>query len=136
MRKFVLGLAALAVLGCGGDSTGPSASAVGTWSLQTINGSSLPLTVAFLASPLYRLEVVSDTYVVSANGTYTEAYTSRETNGSTITTQTDTDNGTWTQNNNAITLTDSDDGSVVTATISGDIITANLSGVVFIYERQ
>ena len=135
MRKLIFGLVAFGVLGCGGDSTGPGASAVGTWKLQTVNGSALPYTVAFVASPPYRLEIVDDTFVASANGTYTESFTTRETDGSTVTTQTDSDNGTWTQNDNVVTITASD-GTVSSATISGDIITASESGFAFVFRRQ
>jgi len=135
MRKLLLAVATLAVLGCGSDSTGPIASVAGTWNLQTINGSPMPFTVLFTASPLYRLEILGDSFVANANGTYIETASVRETDGSTVTTSTATDVGTWVQNNNAIALTASD-GTVSSAAISGDIITANESGDVFIYRRQ
>lgn len=135
MRRLFLGIVASSLLACGGDSTGPSASAVGTWSLQSINGFGLPFTVLFVASPVYRLEILSDTFVASSNGTYVETASVRETDGSSVTTQTQTDVGTWTQNNSAITITASD-GTVSSAAISGNIITANESGDVFVYRRQ
>jgi hypothetical protein len=136
MRKLLLACATLALLGCGGDSTGPNASAVGTWNLQTINGSALPYTAIFVAGPpVYKLEILSDTFVAAANGTYTEALTSRETDGTQVTTTTDNDNGTWVQNNAALTITSSD-GTVSSAAISGNTITANQQGLVLVYKRQ
>jgi hypothetical protein len=135
MRRLFLGIVASSLLACGGDSTGPNASAVGTWSLELINGHVLPFTVVFIASPVYRLEIVSDIFVASSNGTYVETTSVRETDGSSVTTQTETDVGTWTQNNSALTITASD-GTVSSAAISGNIITASESGDVLIYRRQ
>ena len=135
MRRTLLALATFALLGCGGDSTGPVASAEGTWQLQTINGSPLPFTVIFIASPLYRLEILSDTFVAHGDGTYDETVTTRETDGSTVTTTEEHDNGTWTQNNASLTITSSD-GTVSTAAISGNTITANVEGAVLVYRRQ
>ncbi len=135
MRRLLLACAAIALAGCGGDSTGPVASAEGTWNLQTVNGSPLPYTVAFIANPTYRLEIVNDMFVVHANGTYDETFTSRETNGTTVTTTDDTDNWTWVQNGSALTITSSD-GTTSAATVSGNTITANLEGLAVVYRRQ
>ncbi|MFL5502173.1 MAG: lipocalin family protein [Gemmatimonadaceae bacterium] len=136
MRKLVLAIASLAVIGCGGDSTGPAGSVAGTWNLQTVNGSPLPYTAVFLAGPpVYRLEIISDTFVAAGDGTYTEALTTRETNGTTVTTTTENDHGTWTQNNNSVTVTASD-GTVSTASISGNTITINEEGLVGVFHRQ
>ena len=135
MRRTLLAFAAFALVGCGGDSTGPVASAEGTWQLQTVNGSPLPFTVAFVANPVYRLEVVSDTFIAHGNGTYDETSTIRETQGSTVTTTQQNDNGTWTQNNAALTIT-SVDGTVESAAISGNTITVNVQGAVLVYARQ
>ena len=135
MRKLLLICAATALLGCGGDSTGPVASAEGTWDLQTVNGSPLPYTIAFIASPVYRLEIVSDVFVVHGDGTYDETFTSRETQGSQVTTTDDADNGTWVQNNASLTITSSA-GTVSTGAISGNTIAANLQGQVVVYRRH
>jgi hypothetical protein len=135
MRRLLLACAAIALIGCGGDSTGPVASAEGTWNLQTVNGSPLPYTIAFIASPLYRLEIMNDVFVVHSDGTYDETFTSRETNGTSVTTTDDFDTGTWVQHNSALTITSSD-GTASSASISGNTITANLQGQVVVYRRQ
>ena len=135
MKRILLALAAFAVVGCG-DSTGPAASATGTWQLQTVNGSALPYTLAFLAGPpVYRLEIVNDLFVVNGDGTYDETSTIRETQGSQVTTTDEFDSGTWVQNDAALTITAAD-GTVSSAAISGDKITANLQGAVVVYRRQ
>jgi hypothetical protein len=136
MRRLLLAFASLAVVGCGGDSTGPVASVAGTWNLQTVNGNPLPYTAIFIAGPpVYRLELVSDVFVAAENGTYTEAFTSRETDGTTVTNTTENDTGTWSPNNANLTITASD-GTASTASISGNTITLNQDGLVAVYHRQ
>ena len=135
MRKLLLACAAVAMLGCGGDSTGPAASAEGTWNLQTVNGSALPYTAVFIAAPTYKLEVLGDQVVVHANGTYSQATTTRETQGTQVTTTTDNYTGTWSQHGNQVQITDSDGASSV-AVISGNQLTVNDTGFSAVYVRQ
>jgi hypothetical protein len=133
MRRLILALAAVSLFGCG-DSSGPGvSSAVGTWNLVSIDGDPLPYTFLQIGTS-YRGEILSDRIVASANGTFTETLTIRETENGTVTTTTETDTGTWTQNNAAVTITYSD-GSGSTAAISGNVITSNVQGTVFIYHR-
>ena len=136
MRKMLIAVAAVALLGCGGDSTGVAASPVGTWNLQTVDNAPLPYTAVFIANPLYKLEILSDVFVVRADGSYTETFTERETDGSTVTTTSDDDTGTWVQNNGALTITSSSDQSAVSAAISGNTITVNSEGLILVFKRQ
>ena len=135
MRRLVLAISAVSMLACG-DSSGPEfSSAVGTWNLVTVNGSALPFTLEF--SQAYRLEIVSDVFVASENGTYTESTTIRETDGATATTTTEQSNGTWTQTNGTVTVTESGGTETSTATISGNTITLTVGqGFVSVYNRQ
>lgn len=136
MRRFVLACAAVTLLACGGsDSTGPVASAEGSWSLQTVGGSALPYTYAYDAATQHRLEVLSDVFDISSDGTYTETFTTRETLGTQVTTSTDSDAGTWTQSGKSVTITFSD-GSHLTATINGDQISMSTAAGVLLYARQ
>jgi hypothetical protein len=137
MRRFLLlACASVALLACGGDSTGPAASAEGTWNLQTVNGSALPYTAIFVA-PSYRLEILSDQIVAHADGTYDETFTTRETNGTTVTTSDGTDTGSWSQHGNTIDIIASD-GSSSSGTMngSGNRITVNSQGAILVYARQ
>jgi hypothetical protein len=136
MRKLLLVCAAVAMLGCGGDSTGPAASAEGTWNLQTVNGSALPYTAVFIASPVYRLEILSDQVVLDGDGSYVETSQIRETDGTTVTTSTDQDIGNWTQHGSQLNVTSALDGSVATAVLSGNTLTVNSEGVTGAYVRQ
>ena len=134
MRRLVLALSAVSILACG-DSSGPEfSSAVGTWNLVTVNGSALPFTVALAQN--YQLELLSDEFVASENGTYTESTTLRETESGTATTTTEQSNGTWTQTDNIVTVTESGGTETATATISGNTITLSQAGFVSVYHRQ
>ena len=134
MRRLVLALSAVSILACG-DSSGPEfSSAVGTWNLVTVNGSALPFTVDL--SQNFRLEILGDVFVASENGTYTESTTLRETESGTATTTTEQSNGTWTQTNNTVTVTESGGTETGTATISGNTITLSQPGFVSVYHRQ
>ena len=135
MRKALIAAAAMALLACGGDSTGPAVSAAGTWNLQTVNNSPLPFTAAFVANPLYKLEIVSDVFVARPDGTYTETFTERETDGTTVTTTSNDDTGTWVQHGTAVTLTSSDQ-TITSASISGNTITVSTQGLVLVYKKQ
>ena len=135
MRRFVLACAAVTLLACGGgDSTGPVASAEGTWSLQSVGGSALPYTYAFDAATSHRSEVLSDVFELNADGSFTETFTTRDTQGTTVTTETAADGGTWHQSGKTVTLTFAD-GSLA-ATINQDQITINTAAGVLLYARQ
>jgi len=136
MRKLLFACAAIALLGCGGDSTGPAASAEGTWNLQTVNGQPLPFTVLSNTAPAYRLEIVSDQLVANSDGTYVDNGTIRETQGTTVTESSEQDTGTWTQHGSQVEFTSDADASVATATVNGNQISINSEGVVGIYARQ
>ena len=135
MRRLMLALGAVTLLACGGDSTGPGGNPVGSWELTTVNGSGLPFTIIQIASPPYRVEVLSDTYIFSDNGTWTGTTVLRENDNGTITTTSEPSDGTWSQAGATVTINYSD-GSSSSATISGDRITVAESGVTAIYERQ
>jgi hypothetical protein len=137
MRRLVLAIGAISLLACGGDSTGLGASsAVGTWNLVTINGAALPFTAYETSNPPYKLEIMSDQFVASSNGAFSDAITTRENDNGTITTSTTNTPGTWSQSGNTLTVTEASTGFVTTATISGNTVTVSDQGMVSVYHRQ
>ena len=136
MRRFLVACAAVALLGCGGDSTGPAASAEGTWNLQTVGGSALPYTAIFIASPMYRLEILSDQLITNSDGTYSETAQIRETDGSTVSTSSEQDTGKWSQHGSQVSFTSDADGAVINAAVSGNQLSFSTSGGAAIYARQ
>lgn len=135
MRRLLLACASIALIGCGGsDSTGPAANAEGTWNLSTINGAQLPVTLINDPVRGYKLEILDDQYVLHANGTWDEAFTTRETQGTDVVTTPDTDTGTWTQNGNQLNITGA--SGEFTGTISNNKITVASQIGPLVYIRQ
>jgi hypothetical protein len=139
MRKLFFGLVLTGLVACGGtnDATGPIASAEGTWRLQTINGSPMPYTTAYNAGPpVYKVEILSDAFVASSNGTWTDSTTTRQTNGSNVFTQITGDHGTWAQTIGSVSVTSATTGTTASGAITGNTITVTGSGSVLVYQRQ
>jgi hypothetical protein len=137
MRRLLVTTFALAttlLAGCGSDgSTAPTqASLAGSWSLSTINGSPLPF-VLQASGP--KIEIMSDEFTVSADGTFTESTVARVTDGTTVSTITIPDNGTYTLNGTAAVFTFSD-GSSGTGTVSGNTFTVASGGYSQVYTKR
>jgi hypothetical protein len=113
-RALVLGLA-LALAGCQNDSTAPSVSLQGSYSLRTINGTSLPYTFS------NGLTLAGEVVTLYGDGTYTDVST--YLNG-----QSSSDQGFYTNNNGAITFTDQTAGIQFQGSLSGSVLTEIVGG--------
>jgi len=136
MRRILVSVftaATVLLSACGSDSTtAPTPTSIaGTWNLTTVNGAALPFVLQ--ASP--KIEILSDQIVILANGSFTQSTQARLTNGTTITTQTIPDAGTYTLNGTAATFTFTDGGSE-TATVSGNSMTIAETGLSLMYNKQ
>jgi hypothetical protein len=137
MRRFSRAWIAVAVLvaaaACGSDddSTSPIVGASGTWALQSINGSALPVT---LGSGSQAVSVIASTLTISSNGNYNEVVTLRPAGATTNTTFTEI--GTWSVSNGVVTFNDQTDGITYTGSVSGNTLTENTAGFVSVYSRQ
>ena len=136
MRRILVSVftaATVLLSACGSDSTtAPTPTSIaGTWNLSTVNGAALPFVLQ--ASP--KIEILSDQIVILANGTFTQSTQARLTNGTTITTQTIPDGGTYSLNGTAATFTFTDGGSE-TATVSGNSMTIAETGLSLVYNKQ
>lgn len=137
MKRFLFACASLALLGCGGDSTGPAASVEGTWNLLSVNGDAVPSVVDAIPSQGYTLEIVADQYVLHGDKTYNEFFTTRTTQGTQVTTTDDTDEGTWNQQGNQVSITPTSGGTLVAIVNgAGNRIATNIQGFVLIFGRQ
>jgi hypothetical protein len=124
----------LAASACGSSDsnlTTPILGASGTWRLQSINGTALPMT---LTSGGQSVVVVSSTLTISDNGNYNEVVTLAPV-GST-TSSTFTEIGTWTFANGVVTFSDQTDGIVYTGTITGNTLTESSPNFTSVYARQ
>lgn len=121
------------------DPTQPATTAVagssvlvGTWSLATVNGMSLPI-VLQEADP--KIELMSDRLVLAGNGTFVQTMTARFSDGTAEMTRDYPYNGTYALNGVSATFTFTD-GTSGTGTLSGNSITVAGTGVSFVYQKQ
>jgi hypothetical protein len=129
LRKNTARVAILAALACGGDTSGPPVPVEGAWNLVTIKGRALPTVTA----PLVELQ--SNRLVLRSDGTFTDTFTLRAT-WSNIP-ETFHEPGTWTRDDDRITLTYSSNGSSGAGTLDGDLLTMDFDGPwVFIREQS
>lgn len=103
MRTISLALALAVLSACGGSdkTTGPK-TVPGSYSLNNVNGSGLP--AVYYQEPGYKLEVTAGAINLSANGSFTDTYSFRETDGATVTSVTVPCQGTWAQSGSNIVL--------------------------------
>ena len=113
MSRFTAGILALALslAACtSSDATSPTVSLTGTYSLKSVNGTPLPYT--FSSS----LVLTADVLTINTNGTYTDV--ASYSNGTTTTEQ-----GTYSNNNGAITFNDQTDSVVYSGSLSNSVLT-------------
>ena len=133
MRNMLaLLLLSLAVTACG-DSVGPDPDAhVGTYTLQTVNGSPLPFLIRQEGNN--RIELTEGTVTLNANGTFSSRHSHRFTEGESISTETQSLTGTYVKSDGTFTFTDNE-GDVYSALLEGNSLTLNEGGVVAVYRK-
>jgi hypothetical protein len=138
IRHAVVAAAAFATLAaCGGDSsTGPN-SIVGSFTLSTVNGKPLPVTLvdSINGQPVFTIVIKSpSSLTINSGGTFAFTLTATATEpGMAPITATQTVNGTYTLTGSTVVLTAN--GDTITGTWSGDTITLNDSGDVLVFQR-
>jgi hypothetical protein len=114
MRKIALLLSVIALAACNNDSTSPNGSVVGSYSLRTINGTNLPYTFSDGSV------LVSDQLTLNSNGTYVDIATFSNAGSN-------SEQGTWSVNNNLISFNDQTDGISYQGSVSGSVLTESFS---------
>ena len=122
MRRLAMFALATTLAACSVDSTGPNGSVAGTYTLRTINGSTLPYTFSG------GLRLISDDLTLYGDGTYRDV--SRYDTGSDRVEQ-----GNFTSYNGALTF-ESEFGDVYQGSVSGDVLTQIVNGYTQVFERN
>ena len=139
MRKklVAIALAALATtaVACTDITTGLGGSynITGSYDLRTFNGSFLP-TISYQDN-FQQHQLLSETFTIYSDGSYTDDYTVRVLTSNGGSTQNFRDTGTYQQNNNAIQFRDDSTGDVFTGSLSGNTLTVTQLGDVYVYVR-
>lgn len=121
MRRLLsVALAAVTVLAAAGcsDSTAPSASLSGTYTLRTINGQPTPATL-FYNNASDHVEIVSSQITLYTDGTYADNTRVQDTNYGPTTVTDDNTVGYWTLSGSNLALTDRNDPTHVSYATAG-----------------
>lgn len=136
MRRLLAVLALVSAVACGGSDT-PSApiqsTAVGRWTLSTVNGAALPFTTS--GSGANKTELISLTASVETGGKWSAAITSRTTTNGQQSTQSGTNAGTWSLTGTSLEFRSTNDGSVTTGSVNGNTLTTKQDGMTFVYTK-
>jgi hypothetical protein len=116
---------------CGDD--GPSGGLPGTYTLRTVNDDDLP----FIESEdeFLKSEVIAETLVLNANGTFTLTTRYRDTPAGEAPSIYDAEPETGTWEKDGATITFEIDGSFIDGIIDGNEITVDVDGDVFVYQK-
>lgn len=113
MRYGIRSLAAvgmvLTAMACGGSDgpSGPesaSATLTGTYTLKTVNGSQIPMTL--VSVPGYSVRINSSSLVMNSNNTFTGASNYTETESGVTATYSESCSGTFSRNGNSVAFTE------------------------------
>jgi predicted small secreted protein len=136
MRKSLVVIAAIAlvsgivacsdVVGIGNDFTG-------TYDLRSVNGFTLP-TVIF-DDGIEQDELLSETFTIYREGSYTDDYTLRTSSRSGQSTASYRDDGTWTRNGTHLEFVDSRLGATFSGELDGRTLTIAQGGDLYVYRR-
>jgi hypothetical protein len=127
----------LVVAACGGGSTDTSTpSYVGTYTLRTIDGHTLPATLGSgfqYGGSNATYDILTDAYTLRADGTYSRTGTARTTNGTTVTPSTIAEQGTYGLVGGSIFITGPT--TALVGTLDGNTLTLTSNGKALVYTR-
>jgi hypothetical protein len=123
---------AFALVACG-DSTGPSDSSIaGTYSLSTVNGMPVPVTIFQIGDD--KLEIATGTLTLGASNTFNLQIGLRYTEEGVVTTETDGTTGTYTRNGGSLVFT-AIGGETSSGSVSGNSVTMSEEGLVLVFGK-
>jgi hypothetical protein len=136
MRRLLTALAAAVVLplyACGDDNpTEPAVEVSGRYTLRTINGQDLPVTIDQAGDD--RIEVTFGAMTFNPDNTFTDSTTFHVTIDAELTVEDVVAVGTYTQTGTAVTLTPTI-GQTYQVSVSADMLTQTIAQFVLVYRQ-
>jgi hypothetical protein len=133
MRRFLIVLLVATQAACWSDKVTGSSSVFGTYTLRSVNGSSLPFTIS--GSGSNKSEVVADTIWLYEGFTFAESGHYRNTVNGTATDQKVTDQGSFGLLGNSISFFSSDGSPVKTYVIDADVMNVVKPGLTMPFRK-
>lgn len=131
LRRILQSLLPLIFVVACSDSTSPTTTLTGTWSLESVNGKPLPFTL-----PETGEVVTAESFTLLASGRFTMSTTFRMTVNGNVTSESIPDGGTYVVNGFTVQFTYDSDGSNDMATMNGDTFILEDIGQVWVYRRN
>ena len=128
----------VAIAACGGDSsTGPAATVTGSYSLKTVNGKPLPITMTDSSQGIVFQVTIMDPYTLTMNAdrTFRAIATARVSDGSTSQVEVDTISGTYTVSGQQLTLVQAGSSPVPAQWNGSDTITLTDATDVLVFKK-
>ena len=137
MRRRLLAVAAVSLvlgsLACG-DLSGPDTDFFGAYDLQTLNGNILPTIV--YQDPSEVDELMSETFKIYTDGSYTDDYTLRVSGSSGQSTISRRDVGTYLKSGNTFQFRDGNNGQSFDGEVDGETLTITQNNNVYVYRHE
>ena len=133
MPKLLLVLLALTATACWSDKVTGSSTVNGTYTLRTVNGSSLPYTIS--GSGNNKSEILSDTIQLYEGFTYAESAHYRNTVNGTVTNETRTDSGSFALLGNSISFRSNDGSPINTYVIDANTMNVVKPGLTMAFRK-
>lgn len=133
MRRILFVMLVLAQAACWSDKVTGSSTVFGTYTLRTVNGTSLPFTVS--GSGTTKSEILSDTIFLYEGFTFAESSHYRNTAGATATNETRIDNGSFSLLGNSVSFRSNDGSPVATYVIEADVMTVVKPGLTMAFKK-
>lgn len=133
MRKSLLLLLVAVSAACWSDKVTGSSTVYGTYTLRSVNGSSLPFTVS--GSGTNKSEILSDTIWLYEGSTFAESAHYRNTVNGTATEQRITDDGSFALLGNSISFISNDRSPVKTYVIDAGVMKVVKPGLTMAFQK-
>jgi hypothetical protein len=111
----------------------PQSSPVGTWTLRSINGAAMPVTIG--QSGGYKAEMISVTLDVGTDGRFTIRSHHRESMNGQVNDETSPDVGTYALAGEKMTLNFQSDGKTSSALLNCETLTMQERGGTYVFKR-
>ncbi len=132
--RFLLAASLVLLLTACADAAGPDPNAhVGTYNVVTVNGSALPFTA--LVYEGVSTVILAGSVTLNADGTASDSYSFRYSDGSWVVDETTTDVGTYTKTGNTIVVAWASSFSPETFDYADNRLTLTESGLVVSYRK-
>ncbi|HEX2168143.1 MAG TPA: hypothetical protein VHG09_12995 [Longimicrobiales bacterium] len=136
MRRLMTIMAAaflMPLIACGDeDPADPTIEASGTYTLRSINGQDLPVTVLQIGADM--VEVLDGEIRLNTDHTFSDSTTLRITEGGQVSTDVESLRGTYVQSSTSVTLTPTG-GAAYALALSDDVLTQTVGQYVLVYRR-